>query len=119
MHGVVMAHDPESDSLMAPSRRWLFASIWLVIWVLICGSANSDSATPAQPLWSLQPIVKPLRPKVKDTSWVRTPIDRFILAKLEEKGLKPSPAADKRTLLRRIYFDLLGLPPTPQETDAF
>src|SRR5206468_3706042 len=71
--------------------------------------------------WSLRPVVKPAPalPTVKDPSWARTPTDRFILAKLEEKGLKPSAAADKRTLLRRIYFDLVGLPPTPEEMKAF
>ena len=58
-------------------------------------------------------------PKVKDASWVRTPIDAFVLAKLEEKGLKPAPPADRRTLLRRVYFDLTGLPPTPEEIAAF
>jgi hypothetical protein len=52
-------------------------------------------------------------------AWVKSPIDRFILARLEEKGLKPAPPADKRTLLRRAYFDLIGLPPTPEEVEAF
>ena len=82
------------------------------------GLAKTESSG-TQPHWSLQPLRKPELPVVKDKSWGRTPIDRFILAKLEEKGLKPSPPADKRTLLRRIYFDLVGLPPTPQELDAF
>ena len=61
-------------------------------------------------LWSLQPIKIPIPPKVKDQSWVRGPIDQFILAKLEANGLTPSPAVDRRTLLRRMTFDLTGLP---------
>src|SRR5206468_8620441 len=52
-------------------------------------------------------------------AWVRSPIDRFILAKLDEKGLHPAPPADKRTLLRRATFDLIGLPPAPEEIGAF
>jgi mono/diheme cytochrome c family protein len=72
--------------------------------------------------WSLKPIVKPAPPAVglaRPEDWARTPIDRFILAKLREKGLAPSPAADRRTLLRRVTFDLIGLPPTPAELAAF
>ncbi len=69
--------------------------------------------------WSLQPIVKPELPKVKDEKWANTAIDRFVLAKLEEMGLKPSVAADRVTFIRRVTFDLHGLPPTPQEIDAF
>ncbi|HEV2394209.1 MAG TPA: PSD1 and planctomycete cytochrome C domain-containing protein [Verrucomicrobiae bacterium] len=69
--------------------------------------------------WAWQPLTHPAVPEVKDSSWPKTPIDNFILAKLEEKGLKPNPPADKRTLLRRATFDLIGLPPTPQEIDDF
>jgi hypothetical protein len=69
--------------------------------------------------WSLQPIRRPAPPAVKDKDWVRNPIDAFILAKLEEKNLSPAPEADRRTLCRRVTFDLTGLPPTPEEIDAF
>ena len=61
--------------------------------------------------WSLQPVDRPDVPEVFDTSWVRNPIDHFVLAKLELEGLKPRPEADKQTLTRRLYFDLVGLPP--------
>ena len=57
--------------------------------------------------WSYQPIRKPSLPEVKDTAWPKTDVDRFILARLEEKRLKPAPLADKRTLLRRVTFDLI------------
>ncbi len=58
-------------------------------------------------------------PKVKDTAWPQSPVDRFILAKLEANGLKPSPPADPRTLIRRMTYDLTGLPPSPEEVEAF
>jgi hypothetical protein len=68
--------------------------------------------------WSLQPLTRPAVPVIA-SDWVRNPIDAFVLAKLREKGLTPSPEADPRTLIRRLYFDLIGLPPTPEEIDAF
>ncbi|MSR31407.1 MAG: DUF1553 domain-containing protein [Gemmataceae bacterium] len=67
--------------------------------------------------WSFQPVKDRPLPAVRDASWAKTPIDRFILARLEEKNLKPSPAADRRTLVRRVYFDLTGLPATPDEIE--
>jgi Protein of unknown function (DUF1553)/Protein of unknown function (DUF1549)/Planctomycete cytochrome C len=69
--------------------------------------------------WSLQPVKDPAPPKVKDPSWPINPIDQFLLAKLEAKGLKPAGAADKRILIRRITFDLIGLPPKPGEVETF
>ena len=69
--------------------------------------------------WSLRELVRPPQPAVKDRSWLRTPVDAFILAALEAKGLRPSPPANKRTLMRRLTYDLHGLPPTPDEIDAF
>ncbi|MDB5341184.1 MAG: hypothetical protein JWN70_6803, partial [Planctomycetaceae bacterium] len=69
--------------------------------------------------WSLQPVRQPALPSVKNSGWVRNEVDYFILAKLEEHGLTPSPAADRRTLMRRAYFDVTGLPPSFAEVQAF
>jgi cytochrome c553 len=66
-----------------------------------------------------QPPLDPPVPSVKDGKWARSPLDHFILAQLEARDLRPAPPADKRTLLRRVTFDLIGLPPTPEEMDAF
>ena len=63
--------------------------------------------------WAWQPLQAAPVPVVKNKTWVRNPIDNFILAKLEEKHLKPAPYADRRTLIRRLTYDLIGLPPTP------
>jgi Protein of unknown function (DUF1553)/Protein of unknown function (DUF1549)/Planctomycete cytochrome C len=70
-------------------------------------------------LWSLQPLHKPIAPLVKETGWAKTPIDRFVLAKLEEQRMKPLGPANRRVLLRRASYDLIGLPPTPEEIEAF
>ncbi len=69
--------------------------------------------------WSFRVPVRPKLPAVKNADWVRNPIDAFVLARLEERGIRPSPDADKVTLLRRVYLDLIGLPPTPKQVDAF
>ncbi len=69
--------------------------------------------------WAFQPVQEPALPAVKDTAWPANPVDHFVLAQLEEKKLTPSPSADKRTLIRRAYLDLIGLPPTPEEVLAF
>src|SRR5262249_11734917 len=69
--------------------------------------------------WSFQPPKKPALPSVKDSAWPASNIDRFILADLEVKGLKPVSDADPFTLIRRLYFDLIGLPPKPEDVDAF
>ena len=69
--------------------------------------------------WAFRPVKDYAPPDVRDTSWVRSPIDRFILARLEANKLTPAPPASKLTLLRRVTYDLTGLPPTPEEADAF
>jgi mono/diheme cytochrome c family protein len=76
--------------------------------------------TPEQrAFWSFQPVKAPAPPAVKNTSWPKNEIDRFVLARLEREGLHPVATADRRTLLRRATLDLTGLPPTPEEADAF
>ncbi|WP_197998544.1 DUF1553 domain-containing protein [Gimesia aquarii] len=69
--------------------------------------------------WSFRPLKNPKIPDVKDKTWATNPIDRFILAKLEQSKLKPVSDADRRTLIRRVYFDLTGLPPSPEEIQKF
>ena len=69
--------------------------------------------------WAFQPVAPPDLPQVRDHDWPRTSIDRFILARLESEGLRPAPPADRGTLLRRLAFDLTGLPPSDQVRDAF
>src|SRR5205807_1193613 len=68
---------------------------------------------------SFQPVKEHTPPVVKDSTWARNPIDQFVLAKLEAKAIQPAAAADKVTLLRRATLDLIGLPPTPEEVEAF
>jgi hypothetical protein len=69
--------------------------------------------------WSYQPVHRPVVPRVKETAWVKNPVDNFILAKLEGAKLPHAARASKEVLLRRAYYDLIGLPPTPEEVDAF
>ena len=76
-------------------------------------------ADKAQKHWAFQPVVAPPLPAVKHETWVQSPIDRFVLARLEAAGLVPSPPADRCTLIRRAYFDLIGLPPTAAEIAEF
>ncbi len=73
----------------------------------------------AKQWWAFQPLKKAAPPTVKHQAWTKTPLDRFILAKLEAAGLAPNPPAPRHVLIRRAYFDLLGLPPPPEEVDAF
>ncbi len=69
--------------------------------------------------WSFQPVRDTVPPKTDDRGWSRGPIDRFIWAKLQSEGLTPAPEADKRALIRRLTFDVIGLPPSPAEIEAF
>ncbi|MBV8550568.1 MAG: DUF1553 domain-containing protein [Acidobacteriaceae bacterium] len=104
---------PLSNDEIAVIRRWIDA-----------GAPGPDATTPAavtKPLkhWAYVKPVMLAIPPVKDATWCRNPIDYFVLAKLEKEGLKPSAEADRAILLRRVYLDLTGLPPSPQEVNVF
>ena len=96
-------------------RKRLLATAFWALFAVFAPAAEQPTNT----WWSLRLLQTPEVPAVQKKGWARTPIDRFILAKLEQHKLRPSEPADKRTLLRRVYFDLIGLPPTPQEIQAF
>src|SRR5437868_5544961 len=82
-------------------------------------SKSRINFTEARKFWSFQPVADPPVPSVKRKDWVRSPVDAFILSKLESAGLEPAPPADKETLIRRVTYDLIGLPPAPQEVKEF
>jgi hypothetical protein len=88
-------------------------------WPASAETADDQRAEVQRRHWAFQPISNPIPPVVRDGGWERTPVDRFVLAKLETAGLAPSPPADRQTLIRRATYDLIGLPPTPQQVDAF
>jgi len=104
-------------------------SISLFLLLMMVAAANADdppdkfakttSNHAGRDWWSLQPITRPAIPVSSDPNASANPIDRFIRAKLAEKGYTPSPPTDKRTLIRRVYFDLLGLPPTFEQVESF
>ncbi len=87
--------------------------------VTVAAATTKNWADPTRDHWAFQPVKKPPVPQVSDPAWIANPVDAFILAKLEQNGMKPSPRADKRTLLRRATFDLIGLPLKPEEVKAF
>src|SRR5688572_15283195 len=104
---------PLSDAQVATIAAWIDqGAAWPD------GAAGDDRAPVAQH-WSFVKPTRPPEPQVKDAAWVRNPIDRFVLARLEKEGIKPSPEAPRETLLRRLSLDLTGLPPAPAEIDAF
>ena len=83
------------------------------------GKASDKAAVEPAKFWAFVAPIEPAIPEVKNAAWIKSPIDAFILAALEAKGLNPASAADKRTLIRRSTVDLTGLPPTPEEVSAF
>ena len=86
---------------------------------VVSGKTTRLDLDQAKTFWSFQPLKPIAAPAVKEKAWPAGAIDAFILSKLEEKAMRPAPPADKRTLIRRATFDLTGLPPTPEEVDAF
>lgn len=113
--------DPLTETQVAELTAWVkMGAVWPSAPATAAAKEGGYVIGPEKrAFWSFQPIRKPGLPEVKNTSWARGPIDRFILAKLEQKGLNPMELADKATLIRRATFDLTGLPPTPDEVNAF
>jgi mono/diheme cytochrome c family protein len=109
-----------SDAEIADLTAWVNSG---AVWPQVKPAAPATAAyviTPAQrSFWCFQPVRNSSVPVVKNRAWVKSPIDAFILAGLEKKGLTPAPPADRRTLIRRATFDLTGLPPTPEEVESF
>jgi hypothetical protein len=101
-----------------------------VPWPSVAGAAagtptppTRSAAEPARKVaanaWTMAPVLRPAVPGVTNPGWCRTPIDAFLLARIEKAGLQPAPEADRGTLIRRLSYDFTGLPPTPEEVDAF
>ncbi len=120
----------DPDMQMPPEARLSDAEIAdLERWVTMGAPDPRSSATKfagkqidvaaAREFWSLRPLTTPAPPPVQDAGWPAGDIDRFTLARMEQAGLRPSPPADKRALLRRATYDLIGLPPTPEEIQDF
>ncbi len=113
-----------SDGQIADLVRWIEMDAALPSEAASAEGAGSEKE-PAMDLeagrrfWVFQPVTDPLPPRIKDSEWPRNEVDRFILAELEKSGLSPAAPADRATLLRRVTFDLTGLPPSPEEVRTF
>jgi len=113
-----MAKLPEAD--IAQIVAWVNAGVPYDRPLEMTAPAGQvTSLHPASTHWAFQTVKRPPVPRVKNQAWVRNPIDAFVAAKRDEKKLTPLPLADKRVLIRRVYLDLIGLPPTPAEIQAF
>lgn len=114
----------QTGTLRMPPGRMLKAAEIDILekWVsagLTWPDGVATAAVPKPNHWSFKAPQRPAEPVVKNAAWVRTPIDKFILARLENENVTPSPETSKSTLIRRLYLDLTGLPPTPEEVNAF
>jgi hypothetical protein len=112
----------EGELQMPPGKTPLTEGEIAALRAWIDSGARWEAAAPSGTVvswWSFRKPVRPAVPAVREAAWVRNPIDAFVLAKLEEKGLRPAPEAGRRRLARRAYFDLHGLPPKPEEIEQF
>jgi len=103
-----------APEIVADFEAWIRAGA-----PLPADSVVATAKPKSKDFWSFRQPEKHAPPSVKNTAWPQSDIDRFILAKLEQRGIQPSPRADKRTLIRRATYDLTGLPPTAKEIEAF
>ena len=95
-----------------------FATLAAIFFLTVLGQAEVEEQQMAK-RWPFTPVTAVKPPEVTNTNWVSNPIDAFILSKLEARGIEPAPLAKRRALVRRLYFDLLGVPPEPAVADAF
>ncbi|MBI4907364.1 MAG: PSD1 domain-containing protein [Acidobacteria bacterium] len=110
--GAVRLTDPQ----VADLTQWVKDGAF---WPVEAPARTAAMTASQRRFWAIQPLSNPQPPKVKDAAWPLNDLDRFVLARLEKEELKPAPLADKRTLLRRVTYDLTGLPPTFEEVKAF
>jgi Protein of unknown function (DUF1553)/Protein of unknown function (DUF1549) len=118
----ILWFDSENPQFFSPrdgggTRTSRARLIWSIFASWALSASSSSAADPNH--WAFIPPGRPEAPRVKEAAWVRNPIDAFILARLEKRGLPHAPEADRATLLRRLSFELTGLPPTPDEVAAF
>ena len=122
---VIAPGDPDRSAVMHritasdPGRRMPYGEAPLAPREVALIARWIEQGAQYEPHWAFIAPARPAPPAVRSAAWPRNPIDAFILARLEREGLQPSPAADRRTLLRRVTLDLTGLPPTPAEVAAF
>ncbi|MEZ5351782.1 MAG: DUF1549 and DUF1553 domain-containing protein [Bryobacteraceae bacterium] len=95
------------------------AAVWLGAALVLTAAGTGQFTAQQRRYWAFQPVKRPDVPAVSRQSWIRNPIDAFVLRKLEQKGIPPGPEANRIELLRRVSFDLIGLPPTPEQVEAF
>src|ERR1051325_2161375 len=93
------------------------AILLLSAWLLPSRSVAQN--TNVADWWSFRSLTRPALPLVKNSKWARNEIDHFVLASLEQKKISPPPEVERRTLIRRLWFDLIGLPPSPEEVRTF
>ena len=122
-HLLERVSDPAAATRMPPEGQPLSAAqiATLKAWIEQGAKAPADEVPEADPKahWAFQTPIRPALPAVADAAWTENPIDRFIAAEHVKRGIKAAPAADRATLLRRVYLDLIGLPPTREELHAF
>ncbi|MDA1049671.1 MAG: PSD1 and planctomycete cytochrome C domain-containing protein [Planctomycetota bacterium] len=110
----------EDDRMPPAGARLTTAQIELLrTWIDQGAKGMPDDADPAAKHWAFRPILRPVSPAVSNVVWPRNAIDRFVLSKLEDQGIAPSPEAPRQTLIRRLYLDLIGLPPSWERVAAF
>src|SRR5262249_31783684 len=116
-----------SGELANIPRSRCSGTFWLVLWLGLAlqtfrteaGSSASTNTAGVNKHWAFEPPSRPAPPAVNRSDWSKNPIDLFVLVRLEAEHLSPSPEADRRTLIRRLYMVMLGMPPTPEEVTAF